>query len=200
MTTLYDQQHALVLASASPRRVELLTQIGVEFTQFPANVNEDVLENEQAVDYVLRLAREKAFVIAFEQPEKYVLGSDTTVHINGTILGKPVDYDDFMAMMDLLSGQTHEVITAVCVASVGTTGLDMNEAVVTSKVTFGPLSEQQRRAYWGSGEPIGKAGGYAIQGIGGQFVEHIDGSYSGIVGLPLAQTVECLQKSGVINA
>ena len=200
MTALYNQQHALVLASASPRRVELLKQIGVEFTQAPANVNEDVHDNEQAADYVLRLAREKAFVVAFTQPDKYVLGSDTTVHINGTILGKPTDFDDFMTMMALLSGQTHEVITAVCIATIGTTGLDMSEAVVTSKVTFGELSERQRLAYWESGEPIGKAGGYAIQGIGGQFVKHIDGSYSGIVGLPLAQTVACLQESGVINA
>ncbi|MDG1121514.1 MAG: Maf family protein [Glaciecola sp.] len=200
MTALYNQQHALVLASASPRRVELLKQIGVEFTQAPANVNEDVQDNEPAADYVLRLAREKAFVIAFEQPDKYVLGSDTTVHINGTILGKPVNFDDFMDMMSLLSGQTHEVITAVCIATVGTTGLDMSEALVTSKVTFTELSQQQRLAYWESGEPIGKAGGYAIQGIGGQFVKHIDGSYSGIVGLPLAQTVACLQESGVIEA
>lgn len=200
MTALYNQQHALVLASASPRRVELLKQIGVEFTQAPANVNEDVHDNEQAADYVLRLAREKAFLVAFTQPDKYVLGSDTTVHINGTILGKPTDFDDFMTMMALLSGQTHEVITAVCIATIGNTGLDMSEAVVTSKVTFGELSEQQRLAYWESGEPIGKAGGYAIQGIGGQFVKHIDGSYSGIVGLPLAQTVACLQESGVINA
>ncbi|MDG1253851.1 MAG: Maf family protein [Glaciecola sp.] len=200
MTALYNQQHALVLASASPRRVELLKQIGVEFTQAPANVNEDVHDNEQAADYVLRLAREKAFVVAFTQPDKYVLGSDTTVHINGTILGKPTDFDDFMTMMALLSGQTHEVITAVCIATIGNTGLDMSEAVVTSKVTFGELNEQQRLAYWESGEPIGKAGGYAIQGIGGQFVKHIDGSYSGIVGLPLAQTVACLQESGVINA
>jgi septum formation protein len=200
MTALYNQQHALVLASASPRRVELLTQIGVDFTQAPANVNEDVHDNEQAADYVLRLAREKAFVIAFQQTNKYVLGSDTTVHINGTILGKPVDVDDFMTMMTLLSGQTHEVITAVCIATVGATGLDMSEAVVTSKVTFTELSQQQRLAYWASGEPIGKAGGYAIQGIGGQFVRHIDGSYSGIVGLPLAQTVACLQESGVISA
>ena len=200
MTALYNQQHALVLASASPRRVELLKQIGVEFTQAPANVNEEVHVNEQAADYVLRLAREKAFVVAFTQPEKYVLGSDTTVHIKGKILGKPTDFDDFMTMMALLSGQTHEVITAVCIATIGTTGLDMSEAVVTSKVTFGELSEQQRLAYWESGEPIGKAGGYAIQGIGGQFVKHIDGSYSGIVGLPLAQTVACLQESGVINA
>lgn len=200
MTALYNQQHALVLASASPRRVELLKQIGVEFTQAPANVNEDVQVNEHAADYVLRLAREKAFVVAFTQPDKYVLGSDTTVHINGTILGKPTDFDDFMTMMALLSGQTHEVITAVCIATIGNTGLDMSEAVVTSKVTFGELNEQQRLAYWESGEPIGKAGGYAIQGIGGQFVKHIDGSYSGIVGLPLAQTVACLQESGVINA
>ena len=200
MTALYNQQHALVLASASPRRVELLKQIGVEFTQAPANVNEDVHDNEQAADYVLRLAREKAFVVAFTQPDKYVLGSDTTVHINGTILGKPTDFDDFMTMMALLSGQTHEVITAVCIATIGNTGLDMSEAVVTSKVTFGELNEQQRLAYWESGEPIGKAGGYAIQGIGGQFVKHIDGSYSGIVGLPLVQTVACLQESGVINA
>jgi len=200
MTALYNQQHPLILASASPRRVELLKQIGVEFTQAPANVNEDVHDNEQAADYVLRLAREKAFVVAFTQPDKYVLGSDTTVHINGTILGKPTDFDDFMTMMALLSGQTHEVITAVCIATIGNTGLDMSEAVVTSKVTFGELNEQQRLAYWESGEPIGKAGGYAIQGIGGQFVKHIDGSYSGIVGLPLAQTVACLQESGVINA
>lgn len=103
-------------------------------------------------------------------------------------------------MMNLLSGQSHEVITAICVATLINTEMEITESVVTSTVTFATVSTQQIDAYWETGEPLGKAGGYAIQGMGGQFVTHIDGSYSGIVGLPLAQTVLCLQDAGVISS
>ena len=200
MTQLYRQHHPLVLASASPRRVELLGHLGIEFEQIPADINETVLNDEKAHDYVLRIAREKAFVMAFAHTDKYIIGSDTSIHIDGHILGKPSDKANFVDMMQQLSGQSHQVITAVCVATVGTTGLDLKESIVTSTVTFAPLAEQQIEAYWETGEPIGKAGGYAIQGIGGQFVTHIDGNYSAIVGLPLAQTVSCLQDAGVISS
>lgn len=199
MNRLHHQLQPLVLASASPRRVQLLEQIGVEFTQSPANIDEAVLANETAQDYVTRLAREKSFIIALERPGQHVLGSDTTVYCGTKILGKPTDLDDYMTMMALLSGSTHQVITAVCIAQLGASGLTFKEQCVRSDVSFVTLSEAQKIAYWETGEPIGKAGGYAIQGIGGQFVSQINGSYSAIVGLPLQQTVMCLQQSGVIK-
>ena len=200
MTQLYQQYHPLVLASASPRRVELLSQLGVDFDQIPADIDEAVLHDEKAHDYVQRVAREKACVIAGSHSDKYILGSDTSIHIDGQILGKPSDKAHFTEMMNLLSGQSHEVITAICVATLINTKMKITESVVTSTVTFATVSTQQIDAYWKTGEPLGKAGGYAIQGMGGQFVTHIDGSYSGIVGLPLAQTVLCLQDAGVISS
>lgn len=199
MTSLYQQHHRLVLASASPRRVELLSHLGIDFEQIPADIDEAVNQHENAPDYVLRMAREKSFALAYAHADQTILGCDTSIHIDGHILGKPVDKAHFITMMKQLSGQSHEVITAICITNSSLTEHALQECIVTSKVTFVALSEQQIEAYWATGEPIGKAGGYAIQGIGGQFVTHIDGSYSAIVGLPLTQTVTCLQNAGVIS-
>lgn len=179
----------LVLASGSPRRKELLEQIGVSFEVLKVSVDETPLPDESPLDYVLRLALEKAAagseLVSHNKP---VLGSDTTVVCNGEILGKPVDKDDAIAMLQMLSGNHHQVITAVAVIK----GKIKRHQVVTTDVAFRPLSNEEIEAYWNTGEPSDKAGAYGIQGLGAVFVENIVGSYSSVVGLPLAQTAKLL--------
>jgi len=179
----------LVLASASPRRAELLHQIGVSFLQRPADIDETPHQGEKPQDYALRMALEKASAIAKHESGKVILASDTTVTIKDEILGKPEDKADFVRMMQLLSGQEHQVLTAVAVCRA-----EAKESCVSlSKVQFAELSQAQINTYWETGEPADKAGGYGIQGKGGQFVRHIEGSYSGIVGLPLFETAKLLR-------
>jgi len=185
----------LVLASASPRRAELLRQIGVQFLCLPVDIDETVRVAESARDYVLRLAQEKAQAgfARHGDPSVWSLGSDTTVTLGGEILGKPLDHDDAVAMLHRLSGQHHQVMTAV--ALVGADGC--RSAVVVTDVTFRPLTHDQIEAYCVTGEPMDKAGGYGIQGMGGVFVESIHGSYSSVVGLPLAETAQLLAEAGL---
>lgn len=181
----------LILASASPRRKELLEQIGVRFSVKPVDIDEQPLDGELPADYVLRLAREKAeacFLLC--DSSSAVLGSDTTVVAAGEILGKPVDKEDAVATLMRLSGNTHHVLTAVAVKSAE----HLSACVVTTNVTFKTLSKAQCYAYWESGEPQDKAGSYGIQGLGAVFVEKIEGSYSSVVGLPLAETAEILEQ------
>jgi septum formation protein len=186
----------LVLASQSPRRAELLTQIGIPFKILPVDIDESPLSDESAQSYVLRLAQEKSqrgWIIA--QGEEPVLGADTVVVIGDQILGKPQSQSDSIRMLSLLSGQTHRVLTAVAV----TITKRQVSCIVSSLVRFASLTEQQMRDYWLTGEPADKAGSYAIQGLGGQFVEHINGSYSGIVGLPLFETKQLLNEIGYFH-
>lgn len=176
----------IVLASTSPRRKELLAQIGVQFSTAVIDIDESIIEGENPTDYVVRLAREKASAaIPIFSECTMIVAADTTVTIDGHILGKPVDRDDAFAMWDLLSGRTHQVMTGVAIAFSGR----VQTAVVQTDVEFLPLTRQQMEEYWNSGEPIGKAGGYAIQGLGAMFVPRIQGSYSNVVGLPLVETV-----------
>ncbi|MDD2049012.1 Maf family protein [Pseudomonas putida] len=184
----------LYLASGSPRRRELLTQIGIPFTTLSATVDESPLPNEAAPVYVERLARAKASagLAALGSVEAStalaVLGADTAVVLDGQILGKPVDRDDALAMLAALSGREHQVLTAVAVA-------DQQRCLsvcVASQVRFRPISTEEAQAYWASGEPLDKAGAYAIQGLGAVFVQRIEGSYSAVVGLPLSETAELL--------
>ena len=193
----------LVLASQSPRRVELLTQIGLTFIQKPADIDETPAAGEAPLDYVVRMAKEKAQQVYQLQNEKaqsngakvdmVVLGSDTIGECAGTILVKPTDYSDFCAMMQMMSGQSHFVHTAIAIQT-----QDRLEAMsVTTEVEFARLSEAQIRWYWQSGEPQDKAGGYGIQGLGAQFVKQIKGSYSAVVGLPLYETITLLDKVGI---
>ena len=185
--------NSLILASASPRRRELLEQIGVRFDQAPVDIDESVLESETPQAYVARLALEKAEA-GFERGDgRPVLGSDTTVVLGSEILGKPVDLGDVRKMLRKLSGSTHQVLTAIALATVDTTYSRM----VTTEVEFREISDAEIEHYWLSGEPKDKAGSYGIQGLGAVFVKRIAGSYSAVVGLPLAETSELLSQAGV---
>jgi nucleoside triphosphate pyrophosphatase len=182
----------LVLASASPRRRELLAQLGVVLEVRPAHTDESVRPGERARDYVLRVAREKALAIQGD----LVLAADTAVVLGGEILGKPADAADAARMLRALSGTRHEVMTAVCVRRTsGPLGIDL-DTVVTSEVRFAQLTPGQIAWYVATREPFDKAGAYAIQGAGGAFVEAISGSVSNVVGLPLAETAELLRRAG----
>lgn len=190
----------LVLASASPRRAELLTQIGVPFESHPVDLDETPLGNEQPADYVARLALAKAQACRQQlaanvalSDDAVVLGSDTTVVINDEILGKPENAEHSKQMLQRLSARTHQVITAVAVLS----GEQQEIKTVTTDVVFKTLSDDEIGKYWLSGEPCDKAGSYGIQGLGAVFVQEIHGSYSAVVGLPLMETAELLRKVGI---
>ena len=194
-------EHILYLASQSPRRRELLSQIGISFAVLSVNVDETAKEAETAEDYVLRLAKEKA--LAGWQSEKQnitaILGSDTAVVINGEILGKPENRDDAKRMLNLLSGKTHQVMSAVALASKveNTPQVELNTVISVSEVTFKVLSNTEIEQYIDTGEGSDKAGSYAIQGLAAAFITHLSGSYSGVMGLPLYETVELLNKAGI---
>ena len=182
----------IYLASQSQRRRELLMQIGVDFEVIEVDVDERRLPNEPAEAYVARLALDKSRAGRSIMPpgrQLPVLGADTIVVAAGEILGKPRDSASANAMLQLLSGRTHQVMTAVA--------LDDAVHVSTSNVTFRTLTAGECAAYWQSGEPADKAGGYAIQGLAAVFISRIEGSYSGVVGLPLFETAELLQESGI---
>lgn len=173
----------LILASASPRRVELLNLLGLTFLQQPADIDESLTTGEAPDAYVRRMALEKASLVAGKNTaDMVVIGADTTVLVDDRILGKPKDRADGLAMLQLLSGRSHQVLTGLCVLR----GEHQQLAVVESQVWFRVIDDAEAERYWASGEPADKAGGYGIQGIGSIFVERIDGSYSGVMGLPLA--------------
>ena len=187
-------QTDLILASASPRRRELLGQIGIAFRVEPAHVDETVRPGEPPRDYVLRVAREKAEKVA-ERAEGLVLAADTSVVIGTEILGKPADAKDALRMLRALSGRAHRVITAVALARGGSGATE--SIVVETEVEMRQASDEELRWYVATGEPMDKAGGYAIQGAGGMLVKAIRGSYSCVVGLPLAETVALLEAAGL---
>ncbi|MBC3375135.1 septum formation inhibitor Maf [Pseudomonas sp. SWRI92] len=186
----------LYLASGSPRRRELLAQIGVPFTAISADIDETPLDQETPSAYVERLARGKAEAgrhALASDVEGCVLGADTAVVLQGRILGKPVDQADALSMLLSLSGRDHEVLTAIAVVD----GQHCETRVVRSRVCFRLITEQEALAYWASGEPRDKAGGYGIQGLGAVFVAGLEGSYSAVVGLPLCETAELLGHFGI---
>jgi septum formation protein len=180
----------LILASASPRRAELLSSAGFEFEIAPADVDETVHGNETPSAYALRVAQAKAEHIARHHQDATVLGADTVVVAAGRILGKPADEPDAADMLRQLSGITHDVLTAVVVCS----GERSNHDLVRTRVLFRPLTDQEIAWYISSGEPFGKAGAYAIQGRAARFIDWIEGSWSNVVGLPIA-TVDRLLKT-----
>lgn len=188
---------SLYLASASPRRRELLSQLEVPFELVLPQVEEQRQPTETAVDYVQRLARDKAIAGAAMAAESLpVLAGDTIVVLDGDVLEKPTDKADGLAMLRRLSGRSHQVMTAMALA-----WQDHLEVVlVTTEVSFRPLSDTDIERYWASGEPTDKAGGYGIQGLGGRFVARINGSYSAVVGLPLVETEALLRRGGVLSA
>ena len=184
----------IVLASRSPRRVELLQRLVVDFEVVPADIDETPHPHEDPVAYVQRLALEKARAVYLaSETTAIVIGADTTVDLNGDILGQPIDDDDARRMLQLLSGTTHRVHTAVAVVS----NRGEQVKVVSSDVTFMPISPQMLAWYIGTGESAGKAGSYAIQGHGSALVASSTGSMSNIVGLPLAETATLLASAGV---
>jgi septum formation protein len=180
----------LVLASASPRRRDLLALLGVDFAVVPANVDETAEPDEAASDLVTRLAGAKAAAVATSHPDAAVIAADTCIDVGGVVLGKPVDADDARRMLRSLAGRAHLVRTCVAVAVDGTVATTMT----TTEVVFAALTDDDIAWYVDTGEPLDKAGGYALQGAGGVFVERVDGSVSGVLGLPLHETARLLRR------
>ncbi len=186
--------YRLVLASRSPRRAELLTAAGIAFVSRSVEIDETQLPVETAETYVQRLSREKALAaVSPSDTNEVVLGADTTVVIDGQVLGKPVDVDDAIRMLDALSGRWHEVLTGVTLLRAS----QSRSEVASTRVKFATLTAQEIRWYVTSREPFDKAGGYAIQGRGSLFVEQIAGSYSNVVGLPLETVYRLASELGV---
>lgn len=194
---LQSDSTALILASASPRRAELLEQIGLSFKVCPANIDETPKPNEPAKAYVVRMSEEKARAGLHQQKAKdiTVLAADTTVVLANDLLGKPSSMQHAESMLRRLSGSQHQVISSVTVARSGLS----KTAVSISDVNFRPLSDLEIRRYVETREPMDKAGAYAIQGLAAVFIEKIQGSYSGIMGLPLAETYQLLKAMDVIS-
>lgn len=182
----------LVLASGSPRRRQLLEDLGLSFEVLAPSIDEAPRPGEAARDYVLRLAREKAAQVAAQRPGQVVLAADTTVAVGGRILEKPRDAPEARAMLEALSGRTHEVFTGVAVD-----GPARAAAAVRTAVTFRPLSAAEIAWYVGTGEPFDKAGGYAVQGKAASFVAALEGSGTNVIGLPMAEAVALLAQAGV---
>jgi septum formation protein len=193
----------LILASSSPRRQELLAQTGLRFTVAAANINEDLLPNEAAAAYVQRLAEEKAQAIwnanqaadSLDDP-LVVLGADTCVVCDGRILGKPTDTADARRMLELLSGRTHAVLTGLAAISSGKIARD----VEVTQVTFNQLNDREIAQYIANGEPMDKAGAYAIQGYAARWIPRIEGCYFNVVGLPIARTISLLAEAQAVTA
>jgi len=187
----------LILASASPRRQELLRSAGVPLKVMPSNADERFAPGEKPERHALRLARGKAREVAEQFPERWILAADTVVVIGDRILGKPKDPKEAGKMLRLLSGQKHRVITGYCLLH--SSGRKRKEGHVTTRVFFKPLTSAEIRWYIATREPFDKAGGYAIQGRGAFMVKRIVGSYTNVVGLPLCEVLEALQEVGAVE-
>jgi|SRR5208282_656206 len=194
----------LVLASASPRRQELLRNAGISFTVQPADIDEAPLAGESPRDCAERLAREKALAVFQDRPQQWVLGADTIVVVDDLILGKPRDAEDAARMLRMLSGRMHAVITGVCLVGLVASGQrpvaskTVLTASETTLVTFCDLSDDEIRDYVATGEPMDKAGAYAIQGIASRWIPRIEGDYSNVVGLPVALVWRMLREQGAL--
>ena len=184
---------SLILASASPRRKDLLAQFNLDLIVHPVEIDETPFPDELPLSYVQRLAAEKSAACAAQSSLGLpVLAADTAVILGNRIMGKPKDKADGLAMLSALSGQTHHVLSALSLR-----GRQHWQSVSTTEVTFREIAGREMEAYWQTSEPMDKAGGYAIQGLGSVFVASIKGSYSGVVGLPLFETAELLAKQGI---
>lgn len=180
----------IVLASGSPRRAEILTSVGWEFTKAVPDIDESERDGESPEDYVVRLAREKAEVVAVKFPDEIILAADTTVVINDQIIGKPVDLDDARRMLRMLSGVWHEVLTGVAIARDG----EIKSGMQTTRVKFADMSEAEIEFLALNGDPLDKAGAYAVQAQAALFIEGIDGDYWNVVGLPISLVYELMRK------
>jgi len=185
-----------ILASKSPRRYELLKQVGLDFEVIPSRVMEDIVQKESPQEHVIRLAEAKARDVASGYPDCWVIAADTIVYINGSILGKPRNREEAIEMLCYLSGQEHLVLTGFSVCNLDKRKSD-KEAVQTA-VKVKPLSPIEMGWYVHTGEPFDKAGGYAIQGIGSFMIESIRGSYTNVIGLPLCELIQMLNRLGAI--
>jgi septum formation protein len=183
----------LTLASVSPRRRELLERIGVAHVVSAADIDETVQPGEVPADYVVRMACAKARAVRARRTDLPVLAADTTVVLDGVILAKPRDRADAIAMLGRLSGRTHQVLTAVALATASGIAFRLS----TSEVRMRAVTPEECAAYWETGEPRDKAGGYAIQGRGALYIEHLSGSFSGVMGLPLYETGQLLAAAGI---
>jgi septum formation protein len=193
MVSRASEKPLVCLASVSPRRRELLAQIRVPHTVSGAHIDETAYPGEGPRDYVMRMARQKALRIRESGETLPVLAADTTVVLDDVIYGKPRDRADGVAMLARLSGRTHEVLTAVALADAHGVALRLS----ASAVRFRELTLEECAAYWETGEPCDKAGGYAVQGVAAVFIESLSGSYSGVMGLPLFETAELLRAAGI---
>lgn len=191
----------LILASASPRRAELLGQIGAKFTVVPADILEEKHSDESPENFVVRMAKEKATAVLRQREKKllentqdstWVLASDTSIVLDGTVLGKPRDAKHAYSMWQSMSGRKHQVLTSLCLMS----QTQCLEHLSVNEVEFHSISDSQMKAYWHSGEPQDKAGAYAIQGKAALWISHISGSYSSIMGLPLFDAGQLLEAAG----
>ncbi len=184
---------SLILASASPRRSELLSQLNLQHTIHIADVDETPLKNEAPLDYVMRVAHLKSLAIQQQITQgSVILAADTSVILGDIIMGKPDNLDHAISMLSQLSGQTHQVYTAVSIR-----GKQLQQILNVSHVTFRDISEQEIIQYWHTGEPADKAGAYAVQGLASIFITSIQGSFSGIMGLPLFETAQLLANEGI---
>ncbi|MEI8355075.1 MAG: Maf family nucleotide pyrophosphatase [Deltaproteobacteria bacterium] len=186
----------IILASASPRRAELLDSAGIKFRVLPSGIPEDTLSGERPEEHVVRLAREKALDVAKKSDGRFFIGADTVVVCEGEIMGKPADSLDAERMLEKLSGVGHEVITGFALYDKEKDAL--NGETVKTRVYFKTLNSEEIRVYIASGCPLDKAGAYAIQGGAAYMIRKIEGSYSNVVGLPLCEVVEALHKAGAI--
>ena len=194
----HGQGSRLVLASASPRRADLLRAAGIEFDVISADIDEAIVQGETAEAYVCRVARQKVEAVGLLAPGKAILGADTIVVVDGTVLGKPVDDADARRMLGLLSGRTHTVITGVCLVNPAAAEGQTQACVGRTRVELARLSQAEIVWYAASGEPADKAGAYAIQGLASRFVTRIDGSYSNVVGLPVALVYNLCRNVGLL--
>ena len=185
----------IILASSSPRRRELLQQLGLSFDIYSPEIDESVQAGESVAAYVERLARAKADAVLSVFPDAIVIAADTSLGVDGQILGKPESKAHAFAIWSQLSGRKHDVFSGVCVG----TKQKKSSIVVSTQVEFQSLSLDDMESYWATGEPIGKAGAYAIQGIAARYIPRIEGSYSNVVGLPLHETVQLLQTVKALN-
>lgn len=185
----------LILASASPRRRELLLSIGLNFEVVPSTIEERRGEGEEPEAYVLRLSREKAEEVASRRPEAWVIGADTTVHIDHTILEKPSDPADAVRMLRTISGREHTVFTGITL--LGPSASTRESRVVSTQVTMINLTDEEIAWYVATGEPMDKAGAYAVQGVGAMFISSIRGNYTNVVGLPLSVLFDMMRQAGI---
>lgn len=184
----------ILLASASPRRKQLLEQLAYTVQQCAADINEQAYQGEEPSEYALRMAKEKASCVALSRPEAIIIAADTIITIDGQIIGKPQSYQHACEIWQLLANRQHQVITAVALHYQG----QQFTAINHNEVVFAAMTATEMQQYWASGEPQDKAGAYAVQGLAAQWIKQINGSYSGIMGLPLYECKQLLEQAGLV--